>query len=731
MYENLFQKMELGVVYHRSDGKITDANPAAEKILGFSANEMNTMDSHSKEWHAIKKDGTAFPGDEHPAMIALQTGTEVRNVVMGIFHPVKERQVWIAIDAVPEFKESEKQPFRVFATFKDITSELKTKTELEKSHERLHFAMDAGDHGFWDWNLDTDEVYFSPQYFRMLGYEPDRYAPEKNTGVKLIHPEDRKTVMPEIDKCVKNAKPFALEFRMKCKNGSWKWILSRGKNYQTDKNGVPRRAVGVQIDIDELKRSEEQQKRLSQRLEAGLRAGDLAWWEMELPSGKVTFDDRKAEMLGYSPESFKTFEDFTALIHQDDYEKAMQAMRDYLSGDAERYEVEYRIKTSSGEYKWFKDIGAITEHNKTTGSRRVIGIVENITKRKHAEEELRKSERFNREIISSVNEGIIVYDSQFRYVMWNPFMEKISGMYANEVLGRKAYNMFPFILEQGLDQLLNRAFAGEIVTSGDIPFNVPSTGAQGWIVYTYAPHRDAYGNIIGVIATLFDITERKEMEQKMLKNTIQTEERERSRIARELHDGIGPLLSTIKLFMHTYIDSNSQEYKERVKTDLFSSIDEAINQVSVISNNLSPQMLKEFGLKKAMEKFTKKIMRASALDISFNCDLNHRLTYEIEITLYRITTELINNTLKYAEATEIEIAIHKEQDRIHLSYTDNGKGFEKEDKDKIEAGMGLFNIQNRIKSLQGHIKFKNNPHNGVRFDIMLPVNPKIQSDNAS
>lgn len=141
-------------------------------------------------------------------------------------------------------------------------------------------------------------------------------------------------------------------------------------------------------DVTACKRRERINERLTQRLEAGLRAGNLAWWEMELPSGKVVFDDRKAEMLGYAPERFETYEDFTKLLHPDDYERAMQAMQDHLEGRVENYEIEYRIKTRSGAYRWFRDMGGTTSHINEEGNAYVIGLVEDITERKKAEEKL-------------------------------------------------------------------------------------------------------------------------------------------------------------------------------------------------------------------------------------------------------------------------------------------------------------------------------------------------------
>jgi PAS domain S-box-containing protein len=138
---------------------------------------------------------------------------------------------------------------------------------LRESEERLQLAMDAGEHGFWDWDLDSDEIFFSPRYYTMLGYEPGELPMVKATWVDLMHPEDRETVLPEIEEHVANAEPYARDFRMRCKDGSWRWISGRGKVYEQDQDGVPHRAVGVYVDITERKEAEEALRRVMKELE--------------------------------------------------------------------------------------------------------------------------------------------------------------------------------------------------------------------------------------------------------------------------------------------------------------------------------------------------------------------------------------------------------------------------------------------------------------------------------
>jgi len=141
---------------------------------------------------------------------------------------------------------------------KDITEYKKAEEKLKETSERLELAMDAGEHGFWDWNLDTDDVYFSPRYYTMLGYEPGELPMRLETWANLMHPEDKKDIVPRVQKYVENVVPFEVEFRLKCKDGSWKWISGRGKTFEKDKKGTPHRAVGVHVDITERKTAEEE-----------------------------------------------------------------------------------------------------------------------------------------------------------------------------------------------------------------------------------------------------------------------------------------------------------------------------------------------------------------------------------------------------------------------------------------------------------------------------------------
>jgi len=133
--------------------------------------------------------------------------------------------------------------------------------------------------------------------------------------------------------------------------------------------------------------------------------------------------------------------------------------------------------------------------------------------RREAEAALKKSEQFTREIIDNAKEGVVVFDRNFNYLVWNPFMESLTGISASETLGKNGLDLFPHLREQKVDILLQRALAGETVRSPDIPYHVPQTKKSGWVSGIYSPHYNGRGEIVGVIGNIRDITERKRAEQ--------------------------------------------------------------------------------------------------------------------------------------------------------------------------------------------------------------------------
>lgn len=152
--------------------------------------------------------------------------------------------------------------------------------------------------------------------------------------------------------------------------------------------------------------------------------------------------------------------------------------------------------------------------------RKVAREIENENKLKQAEQALVESNQFNKQIIRSAQEGIIVYDLNLNYQVWNPFMEKLTGIPFYEVVGKQLLEVFPSLGDTGVSPILDKALQGTNIQERDIFLNIPSTGKSGWITETTAPLISTSGEIVGVIVTVRNITERKLAEEKLKADEI-------------------------------------------------------------------------------------------------------------------------------------------------------------------------------------------------------------------
>lgn len=196
---------------------------------------------------------------------------------------------------------------------------------------------------------------------------------------------------------------------------------------------------------------------------------------------------------------------------------------------------------------------------------------------------------------------------------------------------------------------------------------------------------------------------KKEQQVIALESMMEGEEKERSRIAKDLHDGLGGLLSSTKLHLNN-IESENKELKDSNEFQkVLELLDTTSSEARKISHNLMPGALVKFGLVEALQDFCSTINSSNSLKINFQSfGINNRLPETIEIMIYRIVQELINNTLKHANASECIVQLMGSENSLHLTVEDNGAGF---DKKKVEnPGIGLNNIQSRVDYLNGKLE---------------------------
>jgi len=364
----------------------------------------------------------------------------------------------------------------------------------------------------------------------------------------------------------------------------------------------------------------------------------------------------------------------------------------------------------------------------------LVLTLQNITERKKNEEALRlqqeeikdNAERF-RTLLEAVPHITWTNSPSGENTSFNAFWYKYSGLTQEESVGwgwTKVYH--PDDLAVIIPDYKKCLRTGEIHTFQARILRHADKHYR-WHLVKDVPLRNEKGEIMMWVGTATDIQDQKDAEEanielrlaqqrEVLKAIMQTQEAERNRISEALHNGLGQILYAAKLNLHNINTDQAEITAAKDRTDQL--LNEGIMVTRNISFEVSPSVLKDFGLQTAVEEMISRIANPS-LKITTDIDgCTNRLDYTIELSLYRIIQELLNNILKHSQATEASIELTCEADKIVLKIKDNGIGIDKEELKKPK-GIGLHSIQNRVDLLQSKMDIHSSKNKGSMFKITI------------
>ncbi len=220
--------------------------------------------------------------------------------------------------------------------------------------------------------------------------------------------------------------------------------------------------------------------------------------------------------------------------------------------------------------------------------------------------------------------------------------------------------------------------------------------------------------------------QRRLLNKRILTAVLRTEEKARSRFSKELHDGLGPLLSSAKMSLTALSREERDPGQREIIVNTTCVIEEAIRSLREISNMLSPHVLNDFGLARGVQNFIDKIAAMHDAKIRFTTNLrSERFDTDVEVILYRVICELINNSLKHSGCSDIRLSLAQSGRELALDYSDNGRGFDPQA--MMDCGMGLSNIASRINSLGGTFDIFSAKGRGMRAAIRVHTQEEIAS----
>lgn len=338
------------------------------------------------------------------------------------------------------------------------------------------------------------------------------------------------------------------------------------------------------------------------------------------------------------------------------------------------------------------------------------------TEIKKAQENVEKSEYKFRSIFHSSTDGIILVGEAFTILETNQTFEQKYNYSSTDLIGVNVETLFY--------NDKSESFTSWIVSNTGMSMDLTEfevfTAAGESSPVEIGSRKVLLGDKYMYLLIVRDISYRKGFEQQLLNKTIEAEEEERKRIAANLHDELGPILSSLKLYNNSLKSKGKDGEQLTFLSGQFDKLlSEAVDTVRFLSEDLSPVTLYKGGISKAIKKRLDAI--SGFYEIIYESHIsNIRFSEQIEINIYRMINEFINNTIKHAEATLIKVKLVNAKSGLSIQYADNGKGIDGDLIDLSQAGRGIANILGRLKSLNASIKLKSEKSMGVNYDILIP-----------
>lgn len=592
-------------------------------------------------------------------------------------------------------------------------------TELKKNRDRYKKAEEIANIGHWQREIKTDKAIWSDGFYNNIELEKGERDTSFQSLLEMMHPDDRDNYKKAFKKAL-NTGFLKTNYRLiKQKSGETGFFHELGE-VDYDESGNVISISGTIQDITEMAQYQARLRESEELLRRTFESFDEAVIILEPGSRKILDCNRGVEKIfGYT--RGELIGSTTEKLHVD-REKAEEFSRMSTKDLQEReiFHTEYVMKKKNGEV-FYTDYTVTFVHNNEEEVIRVVSVVRDISQKKAAELKLKASEEQYRLLFEQSPIAMWIFDKDtLEFITTNNAAVEKYGYSKQEINKLKVYDLHPEEDRQ------------KVIKEISISLQEPRTGFDIWTQETKNGEKRIveisgsdifYQGKVRRLIIAIDITEQQKAEKRAISAIIEGEERERKRIAKELHDGLGQYLSAANMNLETVYEDMplpKGHLRFTFKNGL-EMLEHAIYETRAISQNLLPKAIQDYGLELAVESLINQLNNIhKEITFRFYGNLNGAdLTEKIQINLYRIVQEALNNSIRHGKPEKVDIQLVCSENEILLSIEDNGKGFDINSSNG--NGIGLRSMKTRVGAMSANLDIASTKDRGTIISVVVPL----------
>lgn len=632
----------------------------------------------------------------------------------------KGHWVWILDRGQAVEWDDQGNPTRLVGTHVDITQQKNIEKRIDAERQRFEIASNLTSDVIWEWKPDTNRLWWSDGIESVFGFPPKEYKNNPGFWKKHIAEHDRERVFNSIMNAEDSrATQWTEKYDFIAADGSIRKIKDSAVILRND-DGSIQRIIGAMVDRTREIEYQEALHHQSYRFEMIAKSSNDVLYEWDLNSDRIWWSEGWQSRFNYQDKVIlPSFEWWSKNIHRNDRRQVLNSLKEALNSNSEYWTEYYRFKNGDGSYSHVVDSGSFMKNNKGENEY-MVGTITDITADVIAKEELKASEEQYRLLFQQNPIPMYIYDPvTLMFTAVNEAAEKKYG-----------YSEEEFTKMSILDIRQNRDIEPVEKRIQKHPEEDRSAFSE-WSHLT----RDGKKLIVEISSSnifykgrnqrfviAHDITDQRKAEERAISAIIEGEERERQRIAKELHDGLGQYLSASNMNLKSVYE-DLEEIPDTLNSTFKAGLKflkHAISETRNISQNLLPKAIQDYGLELAAESLTNQLRKSHKIDVYFYSKLDGiELPDKVQINLYRILQEALNNATKHANPTKIEVQIAYSEGEILMSVEDNGSGF---DTNEINNhGIGIRSMKTRVGAMSANLDIVSNKDRGTIISVVVPI----------